>query len=191
MTIFHASIAFQLDSALPRDAVSIHPHYFGTDAQGLADRLKTNLITNPLISTTCPFIIRIYDAEKPPPSYPLATAQQTGAPKVTNLPRELALCLSYYSTWNRPRYRGRLYIPFALCGPSGPVTLRPSQVMMDNCIAWKDYLTTGLPSGTNWVVYSPTNKTSYGVSNVWCDDEWDIVRSRGLKGTSRSVASVP
>ena len=29
------------------------------------------------------------------------------------------------------------------------------------------------------------------VTNVWVDDEWDTIRSRGLKSTSRVTATVP
>jgi hypothetical protein len=191
MAIYRASISFQLDSELPRDAVSIHPHYGGDDPQALADRLKTNLKTNPAIAAVTPFKVKIYDAQKPKPSYPLAESAQAGPAVVTTAPRELALCLSYYSTWNRPRYRGRLYIPLALVGVAGGIALRPTQAELDAALLWKGYLTAGLPSGTNWVVYSPTNDAAYGVSNCWVDNEWDIIRSRGLRGTSRVTATVP
>jgi hypothetical protein len=49
-------------------------------------------------------------------------------------------------------------------------------------------LQVGMPSQTNWVVYSPTEKKSQGgVTDIWVDDEWDTVRSRGLKSTTRHV----
>jgi len=54
----------------------------------------------------------------------------------------------------------------------------------------KDVLTKQLPASHNWVVFSRRNNASYGVSNIWADDEWDTVRTRGLRGTARSVGVV-
>jgi hypothetical protein len=188
--ILRALINFPVDTALPTDAMSITPHYFGSDSQGLADRLKTNLTAFAAVGATKPFTIRIYDATKAPPSYPLATASQSGSPPQYSYPRELALCLSYYSTWNRPSYRGRLYLPIWMLG-GGTIANRPSQTQIDACLAFKTVLTSGLPSGTNWVVYSKKLAQSFGVSSVWCDNEWDVMRSRGTKGTARTLGTVP
>lgn len=189
MANYRVSIAFHMDSAFPRDDITINPHYFGDDAQGLADRLKANMVASSHVGATFPFTIKVYDAEKAPPSYPLATANN-GTGFLANVkPREVALCLSYYSTWNRPTYRGRLYIPAHFI--TGSLGLRPTPTQRDDCLAWKDMLTSGLPAGTNWVVWSHKMQRSSGVTDVWCDDEWDIQRSRGLKGTTRTVAKVP
>src|SRR3954470_2410029 len=121
MPIYRAALIFPVDTTLPRDRVMITPHFFGSDPQGLADALKTNLATHSGIGATKPFDIRIYDAQKPPPSFPLRSATQAGPPPVTDVPRELCLCLSYYSTWNRPRYRGRLYIPTPFVKAGGAI----------------------------------------------------------------------
>ena len=52
-------------------------------------------------------------------------------------------------------------------------------------------LTKSLPANHNWVVWSQKlRKSQGGVSDVWCDDEWDTVRSRGLKATTRTTAKV-
>jgi len=187
--IFRAQITFPADGVLPVDAMTITPHYFGDDPQGLADKLKTNLAAFSQIGGLKPFKIRIYNAQAAPPSYPLATAEQAGTPPTSTAPRELALCLSYYSTWNRPRYRGRLYIPHLLFG--GTLAKRPSVQQMTNVLDWRTPLTSGLPAAHNMVVYSRRNDASYGVSDFWVDDEWDIVRSRGTKPTTRQTAKFP
>jgi hypothetical protein len=184
MTTFRAQIAFPADSALVRDEMVITPHFGGDDAQALANVLKANLIANTAIATS-PFKIKIYDAQKAPPSYPLAFAEQTGTPKTTGIPREVSLCLSYYSTYNRPRYRGRLFLPACFLGSTAGV--RPSAGQITAALGWAAIFTTGLPPNTNWVVYSPTAGQAYGVSDWWVDDEWDTVRSRGLRSTSRQV----
>jgi hypothetical protein len=182
-------IAFPFDTTLPRDVVTINPHYFGDNAQGLADALKTNLIAFTQVGAAKPFKIKVYDAEAAPPNYPLAESANgtgfiTGGP-----PRELAMCLSYYSTWNRPSYRGRLYIPLAFMG--GAMGLRPTTTQRSDTLAWKTPLGTGLPANHNWVVYSRKKGQAYGVSNVWVDDEWDIMRSRGTRPTARTEGTVP
>lgn len=187
--IFRVQIGFALDSALPRDVVTINPHYFGDNAQGLCDAIKANLIANAHVGPTAVFTVKAYDAQKAPPSYPLATATNGTGSINSSLPREVALCLSYYSNFNRPSYRGRLYIPGHFIG--GPLTLRPSAGQMANALAWGVTLTSGLPANHNWVVYSKKLGVANGVNRTWVDDEWDIQRSRGLRGTTRQLANVP
>jgi len=189
MAIYRAQIGFSMDSALPRDVVTINPHYFGDNAQGLADALKANLIANAQVVQAIPFVIKVYDAEKAPPSYPLATASNGTGFFTSAVPREVAICLSYYSTHNRPSYRGRLYLPVALVG--GTCAVRPTTTQRTNALAWKNTLSQNLPAQHNWVVYSPKLGQSNGVTNVWVDDEWDTVRSRGTRGTTRSLGTVP
>src|SRR3982751_2212245 len=110
MSIFRAQISFPADTALPRDQMSITPHYTGDNASALANWLKASLIAWPSTATR-PFKIKVYDAEKAKPNYPLATAEQTGTTPNTGAPREVCLCLSYFSTFNRKSWRGRLYLP--------------------------------------------------------------------------------
>jgi len=189
MAIYRVQVAFQLDTAFPRDAMTINPHFFGDNPQALGDALKTNIKAIASVGPSMPFTIKVYDAQKPPPSYPLYTTTNGTGFVATTLPREVALCLSYYSTNNRPSYRGRLYIPVALVG--GALGLRPTTTQQNNVLGWRTALGAGLPSAHNWVVYSPKLQQSNGVSNVWVDDEWDTVRSRGLKPTTRVLATVP
>lgn len=186
MAHYRAQIAFQYDSALPKDAMSINPHYNCDDAAGLAAALKTNLLAHANVGASTPFKIKIYDAEKAPPSYPLATSENVAPAKATTYPRELAICLSYYATWNRPGYRGRLYLPIPLV--SGTLALRPTTAQQNAALGFRTTLTSGLPPGTIFEVWSPTYKRGSGVSNWWCNDEWDVVRTRGLRETSRVTA---
>lgn len=187
--ILLAKIGFALDSTLPRDVVTINPCYSGDDPQALANALKVNLMAHAVIGVDHPFVIKVYNAEKAPPNYPLATASNGTGSASTGFPREVAMCLSYYSTYNRPGYRGRLYIPAAFLG--GALGLRPTTVQMNNCLAFGNTLGKGLPSAHNLVVYSRHQAKSFGVSNTWVDDEWDTVRSRGLKSTTRVLGTLP
>lgn len=189
MAVYRALISFQADSAFPRDAITISPHFSGDDPQGIANTLKTNLAAVASIGTTKRFVIKVYDAQKAPPSYPLATAEQGTGSFATATPRELALCLSYYAQWNRPRFRGRLYLPGFIVGGAA-LNLRPTAGQITTALAFRSVLTTGFPSGNYWVVYSPTSNTAAQVTHCWVDDEWDVVRSRGLRGETRQVQPV-
>lgn len=183
-----ANIAFHMDSAFPRDDITINPHYAGDNAQALADALARNLKASSRVGATFPFTIKVYDAEKPPPSYPLATAVN-GTGFLANIkPREVALCLSYYSTYNRPTYRGRLYIPGHFI--SGSLGIRPTPTQRDDALAWATLLTDQLPANHTWIIWSRKTRKGWTVSDCWVDDEWDIQRSRGLKGTTRTLLKV-
>lgn len=188
MAIYRAQISFPFDTAFPRDAVSINPHFFGNNADALADALVNNVQAITEVGASRSFTIKIYDAQQPPPNHPLETRINGTGFSTSAKPREIAVCLSYYSTWNRPRYRGRLYIPGQFV--SGSFDLRPSgaqRVIVGN---WATALSQNLPASHNWVVYSRTNDAAYGVSDWWVDDEWDIQRSRGLRPTDRLVGTI-
>lgn len=185
MSVFRAQLSFPYDTALPKDAVTINPHFNGSDAQALANALKANLIAHNSI-TTHPFTVKIYDAKKPPPSYPLATAGQTGTAPNSGVPRETAICLSYYATWNRPRYRGRLYLPAWWF--TATVNNRPSGAIMTAALEFgAAVLHSGLPANTFWTVWSPTGGFDSQVTDNFVDDEWDTQRSRGLSATTRQT----
>src|SRR3954454_12232498 len=166
MAVFRAQISFQLDTAFPRDAVTITPHYQGDNAQALADALKTNLMAHSLVGAAgLPFKVRVYDAEKPPPSYPLASSANGTGFVPSSHPREIALCLSYYSTWNRPSYRGRVYIPGEFIGST--MALRPTTSQQTTALNWKTILGSGLPAQHTWSVYSRKMQQAFTISHVW------------------------
>jgi hypothetical protein len=103
----------------------------------------------------------------------------------------MALCVSYYTTYNRPRFRGRLYLPATWFGAAP--TPRPSTTVMQAAItAAKALFATNLPSQTVWTVFSKTEMKSQGaVNNLWVDNEWDTQRKRGLAPDARELGTVP
>src|SRR5213079_107325 len=177
------------DSAFPRDVFTITPHYQGTDFNALSAALLANLQTITGISTTGVFTIKTYDAQRPKPNYPLVTATHGTGFKNSTLPRELALCLSYYSGRNIPRFRGRLYIPAPMVG--GTMNVRPTSTQMTDTLAWANALGKSLPSNTFWSVYSRKDNQSYPITNTFVDDEWDVMRSRGLRAVTRTLGTLP
>jgi hypothetical protein len=189
--ILLAKISFQLDSALPRDAVTISPCYNGDDAQALANGLKANLIASVHVGPSVPFKISVYNATKPPPNYPLAVASNGTGSLATTGPRELALCLSYFSVANRPSQRGRLFIPWAFL--QGAVGLRPTSGQITAALDFGTVLGKSLPANHTWAVHSRKHDTTSAavITDIWVDDEWDVIRSRGLKSTTRQTGKIP
>lgn len=104
-------------------------------------------------------------------------------------PREVALCLSFYSQRPLPRNRGRLFIgPWA----QSQMQERPQPGPHDALNTLKTGLANIGSLDVKWCVYSPTtgpaSSTSFKqISAGWIDDEWDTVRSRGLKATVRGA----
>jgi hypothetical protein len=189
MSVQKVQVSFACDSTLPRDRVVITPHYFTDNPQALVDKLLLNLKGLTLVGATVDLLLKSYDVAGPPPHDPTAEAHQVGSAVTSPGPREVALCLSYYATRNAKRHRGRLYIPNAFIG--GPIGLRPSAGHRSAVMAFGDALGKGLPSGSTWVVWSTVDATHRPVTDYWVDDEWDTVRSRGLRSTTRSTATIP
>jgi hypothetical protein len=189
VSVVKTQISFACDSTLPRDRVVITPHYFTDDPQALADKLLLNVKGITLVGAVVDLQVKVYDQAGPPPHFPIGEAHQVGSAVTSPGPRETALCLSYYATRNRARYRGRLYIPNAFIG--GPINVRPTSTQRSAAMAFGPALGKNLPSGSTWVVWSTVDATHRPVTDYWVDDEWDTIRSRGLKGTTRSTGTIP
>jgi hypothetical protein len=177
-----AQIGFQYDSTIPRDLMMITPHYSANDATALGDALVANLKLNPQV-TTKPFTVNLYNVQATPPSAPLYTGGQSGTPPGSIAPREVALCLSYFGGFNRPTFRGRLYIPATLL--TSTAGKAPTGGQMAAAGTFAATLGKNLPSGNYMVVWSRKKQSAAQVTDWWVDNEWDTVRSRGLKADNR------
>lgn len=189
MSIFRAQIGFPFDTDFPRDVITLNPHFNGDDAQALAVALKANLIARAEIGAATPFTIKVYDAKKPPPSYPLAVASQGTGHAPSSAPREVAVCLSYYGGYNRPQFRGRIYIPMSLI--PGGLGLHPTGTQQSSVGSWANTFGKNLPQGAFWTLYSRKRGADAQVTNWWVDNEWDTIRSRGLRPESRIAGTLP
>lgn len=105
----------------------------------------------------------------------------------STVPREVALCLSYYADRNLPHQRGRMYLPTA--GWRSGLALRPATTDRNRALDLATAIAGLGGVDIDWVVWSPTQRVARKVTTAWCDDEWDTVRKRGLKSTSRSTRS--
>jgi hypothetical protein len=137
---------------------------------------------------------------------------QSGA---QGLPEEIALCLSYYSTSNTPRHRGRVYLgPWTVGAMTSAVEPRPvggltttmvtagTRLSADGTSAQSTGgLTPVIPAsavpaavdGVNWYLRSRVGTGSSSspvpawerVMKGWVDNGWDSQRRRGVAATSR------
>jgi hypothetical protein len=186
MSIWRLQASWQYDSASARDRVTINPHFEvlnpAPDVQQLCQDLAVGL--DAISPSTAEIQVKGYDAQGSKPVYPEGDAKvNAGGILATARPRELAMCLSYYGGRNVKRQRGRLFIPtqFLLQNVG---TLRPAMPVtkMNDIVT----LLTGLGGvDVDWCVYSRVLDRAFPVTNWWYDDEWDVMRSRGLKGTTR------
>lgn len=179
--------AFAADSTFPRDRFIITPHFNitspGGDPQALCDDLAPALAA--WCNGTREVKVTAYDSQGTKPVYPSGEAiVNLGQAPASTVPRELAVCLSYFATRNIPRHRGRLYIPLALTSQGGQ--LRPSATLRDIVASLVPIFENLGGIDVDWCLWSPTDAAAYKVTNWWVDDEWDTVRSRGLRPTTRT-----
>jgi hypothetical protein len=192
MPIWRLQCAWSVDTLLPKDRLIITPHFddhgVTTDPDGLCEDLATAL--NTWDNAARQIVVTAYDAQGTVPVLPQGEAVRNPdlAPATVGV-REVALCLSFYSEVNRPRTRGRLYVPAALAG-IGTGTARPNstqrQKVGDLATIFADL---GGPD-VDWSVYSRADDEARPVSNWWVDDAWDIQRSRGLDPSTRLTGTV-
>ncbi len=159
----------------------------GTNWQAFADQVKTAFKNRISLGGSYGVETRCYDMAdaKPRPIKATSAWQQNTDSTAPMAPREVSLCLSYYSERNVPRFRGRIYIgPFTMAY----IAERPGT----GVIGTLSTLATGLRDvgglDVDWLLYSPTRNAFSKVTNTWIDDEWDTVRSRGRRALSRTTA---
>jgi hypothetical protein len=181
------------DSDLPRDA-AINTLYFDdrgvtTDPDGLCDAVLG------VYADKCRQVhmeATAYDVHEAKPRSPKGHAVRNlgVSGSVGSLPREIAICLSFYAGSNRPRNRGRIYLPcYLLSGVT--IDQRPSATVQQVALAFATVSNSSFPDvggvDVQWVVWSPTDDAAKPITNGWVDDEWDTVRSRGLRPTTRQT----
>jgi hypothetical protein len=189
MTIIRAQVAWGADLPDIRHRFVITPHFnhqaglaLGSpDWQSLCDDLATSMAaySTQQRETT----VKLYDAQQAAPAYPQASKTlNLGDYPASTSPRELALCLSY-KAGDGPRRRGRLYVPFNLTG-STTVGKRPVFAHMEKVAALAPLLRALGGANVQWGVWSRRDSAFYPAQTAYVDDEWDIMRSRGLEPTT-------
>lgn len=200
MTDIRIQVAIFKTGDLPRDHFTntvyfrdLNPSGAQTNFQTLAD--ATRDVFRGRLQHPAGFQVqaKAYDMDdaEPRPIKAIASPQPVTQASASNSgPREVALCLSYFSEVNQPRSRGRIYIgPFT----DAAMEERPPA---GNAITPTAGLAAGLANvggvDVDWSLYSPTTAALPGsggglkkITNWWVDNEWDTIRSRGRRATSR------
>lgn len=141
--------------------------------------------------------VKIYDALGTAPNYPLfeLSFALTANPTGIEMPAEVALAVGYANTVAnsvpRARRRGRIYVSewSEASNDGGRPTSSTFVGLVD---AYLDYVTTvNAITGIECGVWSRSNSVCYPVDLLYCDNEWDTMRSRGGKATIRQPRLVP
>lgn len=118
-------------------------------------------------------------------------------PDAAAMPNELAICCSLLATPSLSvpirRRRGRLYLGPINSGPVGTRTISGVEYPSVSSLA-RGYIARSLKRLTfaadridaQWCVYSRKNDAAYTVTQGWVDNEFDIIRSRGLEASLRT-----
>lgn len=191
MPVWKLAVSLGADTAFARDRVVMTPHFNDagatTDPDSLCEDLATALAA--FFTPAREITVKAYDAQGTVPVYPEGNAiRSTGVFPASDAPREVALCLSYYSERNIARQRGRLYLPVFAMG-IGTGAARPSGPNLAKVMSLGPILEQLGGIDVDWCVYSRLQNVARPVTNYWCDDEWDTVRSRGLRATTRQLAT--
>lgn len=126
--------------------------------------------------------IRGYNMDDPEPREPKYTKRAQVAGTFKNGPRQVALCLSYYADRNLPRHRGRIYL-----GPWDTTDLWATSAQVNAVMALPQLLADLGGVNVDWSLWSPTTQTHTRIDHAWCDNSWDIIRSRKLAASSPRV----
>jgi hypothetical protein len=161
----------------------------GSDEDALANDLANGLVT--WSQSGNQLTVKLYDVQGSQPVYPAATVTKNpGVFTEPDKPREVALCLSFYSGHPEPSKRGRLYLPCAFVAPASPIGVRPTTGMIDRAEALVPVLTGLGGVDVDWGVWSEKLHQFFPTSYWWVDNEWDTQRRRGLKATTRDFGTV-
>jgi hypothetical protein len=190
MPVWKMQCAFGADSGAARDRLVITPHFndsgVGSDPQALCNDLCAALAG--YASAGREVTVKAYDAQGTAPVYPQGEAQANVGSYPSGVhPREIACCLSFFSVRNIKRQRGRLYVPHAITNES--LSIRPNSGYRAKIMSLGPIFEQLGGADVDWVVYSRLDNVARPVTHYWVDDEWDTIRSRGMRGTTRDIAT--
>lgn len=193
--------AFKFHDDTPKNLAVITPHFrrqlditdptSGVNATQLCQDLADALALA-LPGATTPFTVTAYNDQGVKPNYPMAsiTKNSGAAIKVVSCVPEAAVCLSFYADQNRPRHRGRLYLPaWLLGGTSGDMgRVVPSGLRTTAQACVTSFANLG-GANVDWGVWSGVDRAFYKATNYFISDAWAIQRRRGIKETARTVGT--
>jgi len=146
--------------------------------------------------------VKIYDMADTPPREPVRETVvaygNAGGAGASNLPAEVAICLSYnadpVSGIPIASLRGRIYLgPLninAMTAVNSEQQARPNANVIAAMIeaATRMQFQANLVGDMAWMVYSQKLGTAHAIKHIWVDNEFDTQRRRGAVATFRSTA---
>lgn len=213
--VFRAQAIFQGGSGFARDRYVNTFHFrdlentalnpfggdFGSFGDEIAERVrefyeettpagtKVSDILSPYIQRD--YEIRVYDlsnTENPRPAW-ITEHTLPAAGGADSLPFEVAVAASYYAGRNIPRQRGRIYLGpvagSALAADAGVPRVKPT-LLTTLAEAMQRLASEGVADRTDWGVFSPTDNVCRGITAGWVDNEFDTIRSRQPRATTRT-----
>jgi hypothetical protein len=208
-----AQVVLQGKSGKPED-VFVNTYHFVATSGGIGDagvirdhlvelynvvppgaglRAIASDLSNVCLRTANASKVKVYNLADPMPRIPFSFDWTLGpslAATGIELPAELAVCVSYYATLNRPRMRGRAYIgPWVSVQEDVGTTerSRPPAVIRDSLAATFKRLIDKPAEVVQLAVYSTVDSVARVVTNGWVDDAWDIQRRRGQDAETRTL----
>lgn len=136
-------------------------------------------------STWANLYVKVYDVSLPAHSPPVYQYSHPGTGLGALAPRQIALCLSFFSGLNIRGQRGRIYL-----GPWQMVKVSEfaSTSVLTSCITMANALKH--PGGADVIhqIWHPKTASWSNVSNYFVNNRWDTMRSRLPKETARQTA---
>ena len=199
-TVYKFTVSMPVTDTLPRNRITNTFHLEHVTG-GLADvALESmcadivNMYQSRYGDATKEIACKAYDTDAVP-NYPRAEVSENGGNVWSqNLPREIALVLSYAGDRRGVKSeRGRIYLN-PLIGPLAVAPgLRPSVGAMNWALDFFRVANASFPDlgGVDWKfgIYSQTYKTFTQAQQAWVNDDWDIQRRRGLRESTRVTAT--
>jgi hypothetical protein len=215
--LYKAQVSLRRTTALPEDIVSNTWHFdkdeasagdWASGAAALATRLATfyTAITAMLSEAIAgEHSVKVYDMHDALPRVPKYSTTFALSPSGASMPGEVAVCLSFIATLesgvNMKRRKGRVFIgPIAASVGANALLagdVRPSSSIRTLLTTAGLDLVLGDAGDPRLAIYSPTTDVAstvddafFDVENLWVDDAFDTVRSRGAKPTVRTTVNV-
>jgi len=191
VTVIKCVLTTWLDSTNPTDGLQITPTFNAPLGVGDWESLGDDLLDawNPWMGVDVQGTqqrVVLYDIQGAKPNYPKYQATRfpdIAKPSPNN--RDIALCLTGYNEHNRPRYRGRLYIPTCITGHSVTASVASGQMRTKIADLVPIFTNLGGPD-IDWGVYSRKDSQFRKYTHWYIDDSWDTQRRRGRKSTART-----
>lgn len=201
MALYRVQVVFQGRSNMPEDQFVNTWHFLSTSSKSaFADAITLELVSDfytPIRTYMSGYIgttghkVKVYDLGDPTPRIPAVedfelTTGNTGS----NLPNEVAVCLSYHAAAPiTARRRGRLFIgPLHTTAMQGAGTAEPRvNDTLRGLLASSAEAMLPSAASRDWVVHSPTAGASATVTGGWIDNAFDTQRRRGTDPTDKEL----